>query len=157
MFGLRAGNQNAAVHIKVTSIEFLPPSNVLSRLSLETFVQVTAVVDPGELGQLVGAMCVEIASILAECMRQQHLCRQAGYSNRSFFENLCSLQKGCLQRHAKSAPEEIQSETGLVKRPGLGCAEVQTGSKWSVHLLRAAVFLPWLSRAGAESGQFGDP
>ncbi|HML18676.1 MAG TPA: hypothetical protein VK419_16710, partial [Bryobacteraceae bacterium] len=86
-------NQHLGRDAKFPSVELLNAGDVLRRLSLQTLVQVTAVVDPPDLAQLVGRMGVQPASLASDRVCEQRLGSQARRRNFLSLEEFLSLEK----------------------------------------------------------------
>ena len=72
MLGFRARNQHIGCHAKIPAIKLLATGDVLGRLAVQAFVQVAAVVNPGDLGQIVIWMRVKIGAIVLERVHQKN-------------------------------------------------------------------------------------
>lgn len=71
VLGFGAGDEDVGGDAKFAAVKFLDAGDVLGRRSAETLMKIAAVVDPPELAELVGRMCVEPATLATDGVGEQ--------------------------------------------------------------------------------------
>ena len=98
-FRLRPRNQNIRRDAEFAPIEFLAPSNVLCRLTVQAFVQIAAVMDPLDFAQLTLAMRIEERALAMQRMGKKYLRRQSWSRDASLLQQLRALEQRLLEGH----------------------------------------------------------
>ena len=93
MLGFRAGNQDIGRDCEVSPIELLCFGDVLRGPAADSLVQIAAVVNPGELRQLVRRMSEQIYALALERMGKQDFGGQPRRRDSSFLKKRRPLPK----------------------------------------------------------------
>ncbi len=99
MLRLRPRNQHVRVDAEIAAIKFLPAGDVLRRFALHPLVQIAAVMNPGDLGQLFLRMRVKIASLALQCMGKKNFGGKSRSGDSLLFQKLGALEESGQDRH----------------------------------------------------------
>jgi len=92
-------NQYVRIDAEVAPIKFLAAGDVLRWLPLHPLVQIAAVVDPGDLGQLFFGMRVQIASLALQCVGEKNFGGESRSGHGLLFQKLGALEESGQNSH----------------------------------------------------------
>ncbi len=91
MLGFRTRDQDIRCYAKIAAVKLLPSRDVLRRLAFQPLVQIAAIVDPGDLGQLFFRVCIKITAVTLESVSEKHFGGEARSDDGFILQELSAL------------------------------------------------------------------